>query len=479
MGWGYAGRIMELDHEPTAPTPAGRVDSPAGDRPRAVVVAVGDELVLGEKLDSNSQWLADRLTAAGLSVVEHRTLPDDRRAIAGAIAELARRFDAVVVGGGLGPTADDLTRAALADALGALAGHPEPLVQDAQALSAIEAVFARQGRPMPPTNAQQAYRPASARCLPNAMGTAPGLLARPVVDGRTRLIACLPGPPVEMRAMFESQLAGVLSSLPGSRALAMTLVLVFGLGESELAERLADLMHREHNPQVGTTASAGVVACRVRADPSRPVRGPYAGQDLSDAVEQAVAIIESRCAGHVACRGLAEPAQAVLAEAAGLGVQVVTAESCTGGLLGRLLTDPPGSSRAYAGGWVTYSNQMKQDQLGVPRTLLETVGAVSGPVALAMARGALERSGAGLALSITGIAGPDGGTSEKPVGTVWIAGVMPDRPAIVRCFRFPGDRGTIRRWSAHTALFIGLLAMRGQTDVPLLRQVSQMPDEGA
>jgi nicotinamide-nucleotide amidase len=431
-------------------------------RPLAALLSIGDELVLGEKLDTNSKWLADGLGLLGVRVAEHRTVPDDLEAIAQSIAALARRVDVVIVGGGLGPTADDLTRQGLARALELLTGRPTPLVEDPLAVEAIRARFARTGRTMPQTNLVQALRPQSAEGLPNPHGTAPGMLARPAVDGRTRLIACLPGPPREMRPMFESAVEPVIRRLAGAAVGQLRVVQVFGLGESELAGRIAGLMHRDNNPAVGTTASAGLVSCRIRHEPDMPVRGPYQSADHAAAVEEAVAEIERLADGYVSGHGIQTLAGTVLGEATSSGIRIATAESCTGGLVAGLLTAEPGSSNAYLGGWVTYSNAMKERELGVPRAMLDEHGAVSAEVARAMAEGALDRGDADLALSITGIAGPAGGTSEKPIGTVWIGCARRGESATARGFRFSGDRAANRLWSANTALFIGLGAIRGR-----------------
>ena len=441
-------------------------------RPLAALLAIGDELVLGEKLDTNSLWLADRLGQAGLLVAEHRTVPDNLEAIASAIVHLIASADAVIIGGGLGPTADDLTRQALGRALEILTGQPQPLIEDAQALEAIKGYFDRTGRAMPETNRVQALRPQGSQCVPNGNGTAPGMLARVDLAGRQRIIACLPGPPREMRPMFDCDIEPILRQLPGVAHGELRVVQVFGLGESELASRITDLMRRDNNPTVGTTASSGMVTCRVRVEPTSEARGPYVAKNPLAAVEEALAFIDRVCAGYVVSHEDETLAGTLLKEAIDAGVTIATAESCTGGLVGQLLTAEAGSSKAYSGGWVSYSNAMKASELGVPMAELEAHGAVSREVALAMAQGAAARANAGLALSITGIAGPDGGTSQKPVGTVWIGCAGAKVLAHARCFRFTGDRESVRRWSANTALFIGLLALRGQTGMKLLREIA-------
>lgn len=439
-------------------------------RPRAAILSVGDELVLGEKLDTNSKWLADQLGQLGLLVTEHRTLPDDLERLSHAMLEMARAADVLLVGGGLGPTADDLTRQAFASMLERLTGRPQPLVEDAGAIADIRQRFEHLGRTMPESNRVQALRPRDAQCLPNTQGTAPGMRFRGADGAAPAFIACLPGPPREMRPMFEDHVAPELREMPGVAAAGLRVVQVFGLGESEVATRIAGLMHRENNPAVGTTASSGMVTCRVRVDPSSPVHGPYDTSDPMAAVDEAIVSIERLADGYVVGYLDLPLAAFLLEEARERSVTIATAESCTGGLLGELVTSQAGSSSVYAGGWVTYSNHMKASQLGVPADVLDRYGAVSREVACAMAAGALEHSGAGLAISVTGIAGPGGGTPEKPVGTVWIGCAAGDGPPIARSFVFAGDRDSIRRWTANTALFIGLLAIRGRGGERLLRE---------
>jgi len=439
-------------------------------RPTVALLAIGDELTLGEKLDTNSKWLADRLGLLGLRVIEHRTVPDDQAVIAAAMVSLLDASEVLIVGGGLGPTADDLTRQSFSDALKRLTGEPQPLIEDEDALRAIESFFRRTGRTMSDANRSQALRPSGAEGLPNDHGTAPGMLARVEHRGRSCVAVCLPGPPREMRPMFERDVAPVLQSLPGIASSDLRVAQVFGLGESELASRIVDLMQRENNPAVGTTASSGMVTCRIRVEPGRSVVGPYDADDPFDAAKEATARIAEVSEGYLVSDRHETLAGTLLREARERGVSISTAESCTGGLIGELLTAEPGSSTAYVGGWVAYSNEMKSRELGVAELDLREHGAVSQEVAMAMARGARERTGADIGLSVTGVAGPDGGTSEKPVGTVWIGVARSDELPSARRFRFMGDRASIRLWSANTALFIGLLAVRDRLDVRLLRE---------
>lgn len=407
---------------------------------RAAVFAIGDEIILGESMDTNSAWLASELAERGVDVVEHRTLGDDQAQIAAALRELARHCSLIITTGGLGPTADDLTRTALAEAI----DPDEPLVRDEAATAHLEAWFERRGRAMPESNTVQAMRPRSASMIPNPRGTAMGLSA---TLGNCRVLV-LPGPPLEMMPMFEEHVAPMLPAVNDDNAFITHFVHAFGISESEAAQRLGDLLRRGRHPQIGITASQSILTMRIRA------RGPRRRcEDLADRDAEAVR------------RALAPYVfgddDSTLSEALGellrqRDATVTTAESCTGGLLGKLLVDVAGSSDYYVGGWVTYTNELKSRCLGVPAELLASHGAVSAEVARAMAEGAMTAAGTTFALSITGIAGPGGGSHEKPVGTVHIALASRGRGDSIRTtsrrFIFAGDRDAVRLRSAMTAL---------------------------
>ncbi len=426
----------------------------------ASILSIGDELTLGQNLDTNSRWISDRLLALGILTVEHVTVPDDAARTAQALRRLGASSDLVISTGGLGPTSDDLTREALAQASGS------PLVEDTEALARIEAWFTRARRPMPPLNRTQARRPQGATCMENTAGTAPGLHA--TIDGVD--VFCLPGPPREMTAMFERSVLPRLRPPAGqvhTRALHS-----FGLGESEVATRLGDLMDRTRTPLVGTTVSEGIVTCRVRYQTNR-AREQAANHGLAtDPLAETERHIRERLHPYVFGSGADTLPGVVLDLLKNRSQTLAVVESCTGGVLGALITEVPGSSAAFRGGWITYANEMKQQQIGVPAALFRQTGsgAVSRECAEAMATGGLERSGADHCLAVTGIAGPDGGTPDKPVGTVWIA--RADRTAVeARKFLFLRDRRAVRDWSAKSALAMLRLALIGAGPTPLLRQV--------
>jgi len=435
----------------------------------AALLSIGDELTLGQSLDTNSRWLSARLVDLGIAPVEHATVPDDLGVMVAAIRRLASGSDVVMLTGGLGPTADDLTRAALAEATG------DHLIEDAEALAHLERWYAGRGRPMPRTNLVQAQRPSRARCLPNPNGTAPGLAATLTVGARTVDVFALPGPPREMTPMFETWVVPSLRPDP-SRAVRTRLLRVFGLGESDAAERLGPLMDRDRDPMVGTTASVGIVTIRMRAE-----RAGNAEQ-AERALDETETLVRAALGRHIV--GAPDLPEAVLERLRERNETVAVAESCTGGMLAASITDRPGASSVFAGGFLTYSNAAKSALLGVPEALFapEGPGAVSAECAIAMARGCLERAvfGSGAhervthALSVTGIAGPDGGSEDKPVGTVWIARASRDGSSIARRFHFAGGRGAVRDWSVRAALSMLWAKLSDTDDLTLLRELERV-----
>ena len=429
---------------------------------RAAILSIGDELTLGQNLDTNSGWLSARLAEHSVITVEHRTLADDRQAIATAITDLVARCDILIITGGLGPTADDLTREALGDVM----TPGRPLTIDDAALRHITSMFHKRGREMPSMNEKQAMRPTTAKMLPNPNGTAPGISGE---IGRCRVFS-LPGPPREMQPMF---LNHIVPDLPVRRddVLLTAQVQELGMGESVAAERLGNLMDRDRNPLVGTTVSDAIVSARIRARGAR--------EWAREQINETAARIEDLWRPYAFGREGATLADAVGRLLRESRKSLAVAESCTGGLLGKMIVDVAKSSDYFIGGWVTYSNQMKTQSLGIPPELIEANGAVSREVAVAMSLGALRVSRADYALSITGIAGPDGGTPDKPVGTVHIAlahRAGEEADSVTRHFVFPGDRSTVRDRSAKAALQMlrfALLNVPGET--PLLWEAVPRP----
>jgi len=403
---------------------------------RAAIVAIGDELVAGDLVDSNSGEVARALATLGIHVSRFVVLGDDRPALARAFAELCSDHAIVVVTGGLGPTLDDVTREAAADAAGV------PLATDAEVLAELERRWSSRRRPMPASNARQAQRPLSAQLMPNARGTAPGF--RVWIEGG--MLAALPGPPAEMRDMLERELLPWLERTCGrGEGLALQHFYLAGLPESAFADRAGAWMEREANPRMGVTAHHGVLRVVLRATAASQV-------GARELVEGRAAAFRERFAEELFSEDEPRLELALGRRLMAEGLTIATAESCTGGLVARLLTDVPGISAVYREGWVTYSDEAKQRRLGVPAELLARHGAVSAEVAAAMAAGAARHSGARLAVATTGIAGPGGGSPDKPVGLVWL-GLCVDGELTTRELRLaPVGRESIRLYAAHTAL---------------------------
>jgi nicotinamide-nucleotide amidase len=416
----------------------------------AAILSIGSELALGRVIDTNAPWLAARCAALGIRTVRQLTVADDRAPLRTALAHAVVDVDVLLITGGLGPTDDDLTRQALADAAG------QPLVDDPASRAQIAAFFARRNRDMPPQNTVQALRPASATPIENTCGTAPGIR---MALGSVAVFA-LPGVPFEMHAMFEREVAPVLAAAARGAVLRSRDLHTYGVPEPEVGARLADLMQRGRNPEVGTSADLGVITVRINAAADTPA----AADDLLDAAE---AEVRHRLGSAVYGRDGATLAAAVGAALVARGRTLATAESCTGGLIGQLLTETPGSSAYYVGGIVSYANEIKQNLLGVASDVLATHGAVSEPVAAAMARGARAACGADYAVAVTGIAGPGGGTTEKPVGLVCI-GLATPNAVDAATYHFGSDppRHAIRLRAARMALHRvrqALLAVRSES----------------
>ena len=407
----------------------------------AFLLSVGDELLSGLTVDTNSAHLSRELAALGATVVGHATVGDDQPTIQAALRDAAGRAELLVVSGGIGPTPDDLTREALANVIGT------EVVEDASWVAQMEKMFAERGRTMKPGNRKQAGVPAGAIMLWNPVGTAAGV--RATVGGCTVFV--VPGVPKEMRAMADQHLIPWVREQVkhrGGRVVKARAIHTYAIGESDLAARLGDLLRRDRDDgmKVGTTASRGVVSVRAYATAAGE---PEAAAAL-DAVERQVRDELGDLVFGTDEQTLSDGVARLLRDDPHRPT-VGLAESCTGGLIAKLLTDAAGSSAYFHRGFVTYSNQAKTQLLGVPAELIEEHGAVSGPVVEAMATGARRADGRGLALSVSGVAGPDGGTADKPVGTVWI-GLADGERVFSRRFSFPGDRDTVRLRAAYMAL---------------------------
>ncbi|HEY0010013.1 MAG TPA: competence/damage-inducible protein A [Tepidisphaeraceae bacterium] len=434
----------------------------------SIILSIGDELALGQTVDTNSAWMSQQLAAVGCDIAAHKTVADDRAAIARTIAEEAARCDLLLISGGLGPTEDDLTRDALADVL------QVPLEPHAESMKQLEAFFARLTRPMPERNRVQAMLPRGSQPISNPNGTAPGIrleIPRERVEGggvrregneltphASTLNPCqifvMPGVPKEMKPMFINFVLPWVKERSGGAVILQKTLHTFGIGESRVGEMLGGLMMRQRNPSVGTTVANGLVSCRVNA---RFPSLAEAEAAMKETVAACYAALGDSIFGEDG-RSIPQVVAALLMEKK---ATVSTAESCTGGLIAKMLTDLPGSSAYFHRGWITYSNAAKADELGVKEETLKAHGAVSEATVLEMAAGARTRAGSDYALSISGIAGPDGGTADKPVGTVWIALAAPTSVTAQK-YIIPGDREHVRDRAAKTALWMLRYALLGK-----------------
>jgi nicotinamide-nucleotide amidase len=402
---------------------------------KACIVSIGNELLSGQTVDTNASWLAARLLEKGVLTVGVWLVPDEKERVVKAIQEASKWGDLILITGGLGPTDDDLTREAVAAYLGIeLEFHPE-------ILRVINDFFDKRGKTMAPTNRSQAYIPAGARILDNPIGTAPGFWAQK----KRYDIVVMPGVPAEMKQMFTDYVMPVVEqSLPAAKVVCRKLR-CFGAGESDIAQKLGNLMERGRNPLINCTCGGGDIVLAINA----------ASEDQAEAIKMMnddIAAIRGRLGELVYGEDDQSLPQVVCNLLKNRHKTITTAESCTGGLLSQMLTETPGASEYMLGGWVTYSNEAKMSFLGVPEKLIVDFGAVSEPVARSMAIQAAQKSGADVAVAITGIAGPDGGTDKKPVGLVYIA-IWADGQCVVQEHHFPAiNRHWVRLRSALTAL---------------------------
>jgi len=410
----------------------------------AGVVAVGDELLAGAHPDLDSPLLAARLPEFGRRVARVVVVSDDEPAIAEAVRDMAQRVPLVLVTGGLGPTLDDVTRHGVA------AAADVPLVHSDEAWAQVTAWYARAGRAMPESNRRQALVAEGASVLENRCGTAPGFRCR---VGEADVFV-LPGPPAELDDMFERAVAPWLAAHPVTDEVFVTCRFHLNdLSESVFADSAGEWMARGANPRMGCTVKQGILTAKLVAR----------GSDEAAAratLDARAAEFRERFAGHVFSERTPDPAEALGEVLLEKGLTVTTAESCTGGLVAAALTRIPGISAVLREAVVTYANEAKAARLGVPEDLLERHGAVSAEVVGAMARGAAERAGARLALAVSGIAGPDGGTPDKPVGLVWF-GVALDGEVTTLSRHWPSaGRERVRAWAAARGLTLLLAAAR-------------------
>jgi nicotinamide-nucleotide amidase len=404
---------------------------------RGEIIAVGSELLIGGRLDSNSLFLADRLGALGIDVRFKSVVGDTEQDIVAVLKTATSRADVVVLTGGLGPTSDDCTRQAVARAVG------RPLRSRAEAFAGMSARLAAWGRIPTAAQLKQTLIPTGADVLINPVGSAPGFALR----WNGSFIAALPGVPREAEAMFEA--AVVPRLLDNGARIERRVLHTFGLLESDIDQRLSDLVKAHRSIQLGLLASPlGVtISLTARGVPAR----------ATPLLNRMISSVKRRLQQHIYAEGDETMEEVVGRQLTAHGLMLSVAESCTGGLIGHRLTQVPGSSAYFDRGVISYSNQAKQEVLRVPLSLLRRYGAVSAQVAAAMAKGVRLNSHTDIGLSVTGIAGPDGGTEHKPVGLVYIglnakSARRSTQRTITGEFRFYGDRHTIKLRSSQAAL---------------------------
>jgi nicotinamide-nucleotide amidase len=400
----------------------------------AEIVAVGSELLTPRRSDTNSLYLTGRLNELGVEVTTKTIVGDDRERLRDTVRLALSRAQIVILTGGLGPTEDDVTRDAVAAAL----GRNQLFRQDL--CDGIEARFRWRGRPMAEINRRQAYLIEGAEALPNPNGTAPGQW----IEEQGRAILLLPGPPKELQPMFEEHCLPRLERLLPKQVIRTRVLRVANMPESEVDQKIAPVYTRYTNPATTILAAAGDIQIHLRARSG-------SAEEATNLVEALAAEIEPILGDRIYSRN-GDPLEAVVGgRLRERGETLSVAESCTGGMLAERITSVAGSSDYFLGGFLVYGDRMKTALLGVPEALLREHTAVSKPAAEAMALGARERTDAAWAVSITGVAGPSGGTEAAPVGTVFIGVAGPDGCRVYHA-RHMGDRTRVRTLATQTAL---------------------------
>lgn len=405
----------------------------------AEIIAVGSELLGTSRLDTNSLFVTERLSALGIDVKVKTVVGDDRDDLATVLRQALERADVVVLSGGLGPTDDDLTRDVVSDVLGL------PMALDESIVEKIRARFARRALTMPEVNRRQAMVPRGATVLDNPLGTAPGLF----IPHGDKVVILLPGPPRELQPMFDLVCRGPLQERAGAERAHRATLFITGRGESHVEQMVQPIYARwrDRTPPISTTilAAMGQIELHLTV---RDTDSSRAAAMLDGAVAELMAVIADDVYSTDG-RTMEEVVGDLLKSR---GYTIAAAESCTGGLLTSRLTDVAGSSAYVRASVVAYAYEDKTSLLGVPKPMIQTHGAVSEPVAVAMAEGIRARTGADVAVAITGIAGPGGGTETKPVGTVVIAVIAPDQPVYVRTYGFIGGRPMVKFQATQAAL---------------------------
>ena len=401
---------------------------------KAEIIAVGSELLTPDRVDTNSLFLTARLNQLGIEVTRKTVVGDDLAPLRDAFEGAFQRVELIIASGGLGPTEDDRTRDAVADLLG------RKVSQDPAVMEMIAARFRKIGRPMSTVNARQAMVPEGATVLPNDRGTAPGLW----LESKGRIIVLLPGPPHELKAMVAAQLEPRLARISTGVRLVARELRVAGMGESDVDQRIAPIYTRHEDVQTTILTAPGEIQVHLRMWTTDAAAADRQLQDIQESIVLTL--------GEAVFTTAGESMEEVVARELTLRhATIATAESCTGGLLAERLTRISGSSAYFLGGVVSYSNTLKSAWVDVPAEIIESRGAVSSEVAVALADGIRRRTGATLGVGITGVAGPNGGSPEKPVGTVHVA-IADAAGSKERGLLCPGERDRIRWQASQTAL---------------------------
>jgi len=401
----------------------------------AEILAVGTELLMGQIANTNAQFISQRLAELGISVYFHSVVGDNPVRLEETLKRALERSDIVITTGGLGPTKDDLTKEVIANTMN------RKLVFHEEIFEQVREFFMRKHRVMVKNNEKQAYLPDNSLIIPNPNGTAPGC----IIEEGNKAVIMLPGPPKEMQPMFNDTVFPYLKQKTGL-VLVSKMLKIFGIGESEMESRLIDLVEKQSNPTIAPYVSQGEVTVRVTA---RCADREEATKLLSPVVNE----IKKRLGSFVYAEDGESLEEVVFKLLRENKLVAATAESCTGGLLAGRITSLPGASGVFERGFITYSNQSKVDELGVRQETIDKFGAVSRETALEMVNGLMKKTSAQVCISITGIAGPDGGTPDKPVGLVYIGVSVGDR-VVCQSFELMGNRERIRNDACMRALDI-------------------------
>ncbi|MBE7045638.1 MAG: competence/damage-inducible protein A [Ruminococcaceae bacterium] len=401
---------------------------------KAELLSVGTELLLGEILNTDAKFLAEELSMLGISVYYQTVVGDNKKRLTDALELALSRADIVIASGGLGPTPDDLTKEVIAEAMG------ETLVLHEESMRAIEAYYQRVNREMPESNKKQAMLPEHGIVLANPNGTAPGC----IIEKNGKTVIMLPGPPRELEPMFIDSVRPYLLQKSGKLLLSKNLRL-FGIGESKLAEMLQDLIAKNENPTVAPYAETAGVRLRITAS----CRDASEGEEL---IRPVLEHIKSLVGAYIYSEEDKPLSQTVAECLIAKNITIAAAESCTGGMFSKMIVDYPGTSAIFSESVVTYSNEAKQKYLGVREETLARFGAVSRETATEMAQGIRRAAGSDIGVGITGIAGPDGGTAEKPVGLVYVGICFGEKTDVLE-LHLTGNREKVRYTACQNAFF--------------------------